>query len=156
MLLIAPLTLPADYGSPAPVTPDRHPDSDAVSSIIGQSSPLTKENGMPATLAPTAADRPRMTLAVINALAPKPLLPADARHPNTGKKKAARLANSDRPAPKRGALRSSVTVLRVDPDTLRRSRAGGRNVSDKVLDAAPVIARGVKSRHALRKIAAAR
>lgn len=122
--------------------------------------PLTTEEAIRAARPiPTIASgllhpmTPAMLLAERRA-ASKAMQSLDGTNPNSGKRKASRLPNEPRPAPKRGALRSSVTVIRVDPDTLRRSRAGGRNVSERVLDGGTVVARGVKSRQTLRKLAA--
>mgnify|MGYP003392994861 CR=1 FL=1 len=82
---------------------------------------------------------------------------ANETNKNRGKRRTSHpLAPAPRLTVKRGALRSSVTVIRVDPATLRASRARTRNgnVSERVLDAGTVVARNVKSRATLRKLAA--
>lgn len=77
---------------------------------------------------------------------------ASATNPNRAKRKGARLPATERVTVKRdGLTRSGVTVIRVDPDTLRRSTAGGRNVSARVLNGGEVIARNVLSRRSIRK-----
>lgn len=82
---------------------------------------------------------------------------ASATNPNRAKRHGARLPQKDRTTVKRdGLTRSGVTVIRVDPATLARSRAGGRNVSDRVVDSGTVIARNVLSRRTLRKVAGTR
>jgi hypothetical protein len=83
---------------------------------------------------------------------------AGGTNPNRGKRRTNHpLAPPARLTVKRGALRSSVTVIRVDVATLRASRARTRNgnVSDAVIDSGTVIARNVKSRGTLRKVARA-
>ena len=81
---------------------------------------------------------------------------ASPTNPNRAKRKGSKLIAAPRTTVKRGALRSSVTVIRVDPATLRASRARTKsgNVSERVLDAGTVVARNLKSRSTLRKLAA--
>lgn len=79
---------------------------------------------------------------------------ASATNPNRAKRKGARLPQTERVTVKRdGLTRSGVTVIRVNPDTLRRSTAGGRNTSDRVVNSGVVIARNALSRRTLRKLA---
>lgn len=79
---------------------------------------------------------------------------ASVTNPNRAKRHGARLPSTPRTTVKRdGLTRSGVTVIRVDPATLRRSTAGGRNVSERVLNSGTVVARNVLSRRGIRKAA---
>lgn len=79
---------------------------------------------------------------------------ASATNPNRAKRHGARLPSKVRTSVKRdGVTRSGVTVILVNPDTLRRSTAGGRNVSERVLAGGEVLARNVLSRRSIRKTA---
>ncbi len=79
---------------------------------------------------------------------------SSATNPNRAKRKGAKLPQATRTSVKRdGVTRSGVTVMRVDPATLKRSTAGGRNTSDRVLNSADVLARNVLSRRSIRKTA---
>ena len=80
---------------------------------------------------------------------------SSAAHPNTGKRKGGRLPDAPKLTRRaHGLPRSTVTVLHVDPSTLRRSRAAGRQTSERVLDAATIVARSVRSRRGIAKASA--
>jgi hypothetical protein len=88
-----------------------------------------------------------------------PPSPDDTRrhgNPNAGARHLASYVRKPRTSVPRGKLRSSVTVLHLDPARLRTARKrNGGTLSDAMLDRADVVARGVKSRKGIRAAAQA-
>lgn len=75
-------------------------------------------------------------------------------NPNAGKRTPSTNVRKPRTSVPRGKLRSSVTVLHLDPARMRTARKrNGGTLSDSMLDRADVIARGVKSRAGIRAAA---
>lgn len=74
-------------------------------------------------------------------------------NPNRGKRHLAAHVRTPRTTAPRGKLRSAVTILHVDPASLRRARRPGQNLSDATLDRATVVARGVTRQSDLRAAA---
>jgi hypothetical protein len=76
---------------------------------------------------------------------------ANSLNPNSGKSRPRTLGTRTlRTSAPRGELRSSVTILHVDPASLKRARRAGRNTPDATLDRATVVARSVTTTAALR------
>lgn len=76
-------------------------------------------------------------------------------NPNSGKSRPGTLGTRTlRTSVPRGELRSSVTILHVNPSSLKRSRRPGANTPDATLDRATVVARGVRTAAEVRTAAA--